>query len=82
MTNVEETWGWKTQTSYVKSVRRWDDNIKVVFLERGHAVVDWIKLADGGFQWRTVVIPTGLPVPQMHSIGWPVEQVSAFHKTK
>jgi hypothetical protein len=35
--------------------RRWLDNIKIVLLEIGLSVVDWIGLAQDRYRWRAVV---------------------------
>jgi hypothetical protein len=35
--------------------RRWIDNIKMVLLEIGLSVVDWIGLAQDRYRWRALV---------------------------
>jgi hypothetical protein len=35
--------------------RRWIDNIKINLLEIGLNVVDWIRLAQNRYRWRTLV---------------------------
>jgi hypothetical protein len=35
--------------------RRWIDNIKMVLLDTGLSVVDWIGLAQDRYRWRALV---------------------------
>jgi hypothetical protein len=45
--------------------RRWTDNIKMVLLEIGLSVVDWIGLAQDRYRWKALVnVVMNLRVPQ------------------